>query len=194
MPTSLEPCLPKTPMPDDQSTQRDEIARDLHRALQALGYDTTVHQVVHDIPDAQERLSYVGEMTERAATRVLTLVDDAKPACAALQRASEALLAEPETSAAQWQALARQAIGMAQAQHAVLDEIMMSQEFQDLSGQVINKVVAILSQAEAQIHELLVHSDLDTPPPSTDELTGPQVAGKALEQDDVDDLMASLGF
>jgi chemotaxis regulatin CheY-phosphate phosphatase CheZ len=39
-----------------------------------------------------------------------------------------------------------------------------------------------------------VHSDLDTPPPSTDELTGPQVAGKALEQDDVDDLMASLGF
>jgi chemotaxis protein CheZ len=188
------PACPITKMPNDSDAQRDDLARQLHSALQALGYDTTLHKVAHDIPDAQERLTYVGQMTERAASKVLTLVEEARPACSQLIQASEALLATPEASADQWRALAQQSMALARAQQGVLDDIMMSQDFQDLSGQVINKVVGILSQTEKQLQELLVHSELEAPVAAEGELTGPQVAGKALEQDDVDDLLASLGF
>ena len=76
---------------------------------------------------------------------------------------------------------------------------MLAQDFQDLSGQVILKVVNIISRTEEQLCELLLHStpaaaDDDAAPPAGSELAGPQVPDKALAQDDVDDLLASLGF
>ena len=72
----------------------------------------------------------------------------------------------------------------------------MTQSFQDLSGQVIKKVVDIITRTESQLLDLLV----DTAPPIAglqrqgNELQGPQVPDKALKQDDVDDLLASMGF
>ena len=75
-------------------------------------------------------------------------------------------------------------------------EIMMAQSFQDLSGQVINKVVRMLEHAEQPLEMLLIASQaapaaVGVPGPS---LVGVQTPDKALQQDDVDDLLASLGF
>jgi chemotaxis protein CheZ len=73
---------------------------------------------------------------------------------------------------------------------------MMTQDFQDLSGQVIKKVIAIISQTEQQLLSLLMHSapdHLEFERPKA-ELAGPQVPDKALRQDDVDEMLASLGF
>lgn len=182
-------------MPDDTRQQLGAIVRQLHDALQTLGYDAVLHEVAREIPDARERLSYVGRMTEQAALKVLTLVDQAKPACADLARDGLALLEHPgSTGAHPWRAFAERAVSQAQTQQATLDEIMMAQDFQDLSGQVINKVIGIISRTEEQLLELLLHS---TPPETVADptvLAGPQTPDKALKQDDVDDLLASLGL
>jgi chemotaxis protein CheZ len=91
---------------------------------------------------------------------------------------------------------AERAADFAQHQNGLLTEIMMTQGFQDLSGQVIKKVLDIITRTESQLLDLLV----DTAPPipglrtENIDLQGPQVPDKALKQDDVDDLLASMGF
>ena len=188
-----------TPFADDTRAQLGAIVRQLHDALHQLGYATALQQVVQEIPDARERLCYVGQMTERAAHKVLTLVDEAKPPCRELETAGLALLTQDTTSPDPLLDFARKSITLAQAQQDVLNNIMLAQDFQDLSGQVILKVVNIISRTEEQLCELLLHStpaaaDDDAAPPAGSELAGPQVPDKALAQDDVDDLLASLGF
>jgi chemotaxis protein CheZ len=84
---------------------------------------------------------------------------------------------------------------------------MMAQDFQDLSGQVIKKVIDIITRTELQLVQLLIDSSpepqavtaaapLEPEPITVDNhvLEGPQTAENALKQDDVDDLLASLGF
>jgi chemotaxis protein CheZ len=180
-------------MPDETRQQLGGIVRQLHDALQTLGYDAVLHEVTREIPDARERLAYVGAMTEQAADRVLTLVDMAKPECTSLVEQGRALLAaDPPTD--QLKAFAERSVEVASLQQDALNDIMMAQDFQDLSGQVINKVIKIITRTEKQLLELLVSH---TPPPKiedTAKLEGPQTPDKAMKQDDVDDLLASLGF
>lgn len=181
------------PPSDETYQQLGGIVRQLHDALRTLGYDTVLQEVAHEIPDARERLAYVGEMTERAATKVLTLVDEAKPGCTTLAEQGEALLADAHADPAALRDYVRRSVEGARSQHGALNDIMMTQDFQDLSGQVINKVISIISRTEEQLLELLVQTAEMQPKAST-ELAGPQVPDKALKQDDVDDLLASLGF
>jgi chemotaxis protein CheZ len=71
---------------------------------------------------------------------------------------------------------------------------MMAQDFQDLSGQVINKVIKIITRTEKQLLELLVSHTPQAKAETVTKLEGPQTPDKAMKQDDVDDLLASLGF
>jgi chemotaxis protein CheZ len=71
---------------------------------------------------------------------------------------------------------------------------MMAQDFQDLSGQVINKVIKIITRTEKQLLELLVSHTPQAKVETVTKLEGPQTPDKAMKQDDVDDLLASLGF
>lgn len=185
----MSPTLPS----DETYQQLGGIVRQLHDALRTLGYDTVLQEVAHEIPDARERLAYVGEMTERAATKVLTLVDAAKPGCVTLAEQGEALLADASAPPEALRDYVRRSVSEARTQHGALNDIMMTQDFQDLSGQVINKVITIISRTEQQLLELLVQT-ADAQPKVSTELAGPQVPDKALKQDDVDDLLASLGF
>lgn len=202
-------------MSADPGASRDEVydelgqvARQLHSAVVQLGLDGKLHSIAAEIPDARERLQYVGQLTERAAHRVLGLVEQAQPPCRATAREASAMAerlraaaagAAPEHSAllAEMLHFAERTAATAQAQHDALGEIMLSQDFQDLSGQVIQKVVKIITETEDHLLGLLLKhaplhaSDLLAP---TTELQGPQVEGKALAQNDVDDLLASLGF
>jgi ATP-dependent exoDNAse (exonuclease V) beta subunit len=90
-------------------------------------------------------------------------------------------------------------------QGEVLSDIMMAQDFQDLSGQVIKKVIDIINRTELQLVNLLIDSapevtaseNMPQPLPATvdtHKLDGPQTLDNALKQNDVDDLLASLGF
>ncbi len=193
----------------DAFNQLGTIARGLLESLRELGFDRSLGAVAAEIPDARDRLTYVGKLTEQAAHQVLATVEQGLPECSQVAERGRELAqtirrrAQGELSPMMCKAMMKQcadyaerAAGFAQQQNDLLTEIMMTQSFQDLSGQVIKKVVDIISRTENQLLELLV----DTAPASLarhggdHELQGPQVPDKALRQDDVDDLLASMGF
>lgn len=193
------------------------ITREMHEALTVLG-NNNLHTIVQEIPNARDRLAYVGKMTEDAANKVLNLVDKAKPECNDLQKRGVQLGESLTRMAANDAMSVEMARGMmitcgkfaqstakfAGQQSDVLSDIMMAQDFQDLSGQVIQKVIDIITRTELQLVQLLVDSSPDQVPaeaqpkePATVDthvLDGPQTGDKALKQTDVDDLLASLGF
>ena len=194
----------------DALDQLDAMVRQLGITLADLGWDQALHQLAVELPDARERLAYVGRMTEDAANTVLNMVDAAQPVCLSAAAEATALAARLDAVAGHAelgvgearaalleavQALRHQA-GVAKAQNSVLTDIMMAQDFQDLSGQVIKKVVVIIDHTEQQLNQLLAQSEgrLATKYLDVGKLEGPQMPDKAVRQDDVDDLLASLGF
>lgn len=194
------------------------ITREMHEAFTVLGGSTELHQIVEEFPNARDRLSHVGKMTENAANKVLNLVDAAKPDCDDICKRGEELgqsLTRMATSEDMSMERARALLGVcgkfatsmssfADRQGETLSEIMLAQDFQDLSGQVIKKVIDIINRTELQLVQLLIDSVPDTADSTateamrftgeTHQLHGPQSASKALQQEDVDDLLASLGF
>ena len=193
----------------DALDQLDERVRRLGSMLAELGWDAAFHQLAEELPDARKRLTYVGQMTEAAATRVLNLVDDAlldcKPAAeqanalsmrlAALAEHPDLGVGEARAALAEAAAVLQQQAGLARQQCSLLSDIILAQDFQDLSGQVIKKVVQIISHTEQQLRQLLAQCE-GTGMSAAEfiPLQGPQVPDKAVAQEDVDALMASLGF
>ncbi|MBT0571241.1 protein phosphatase CheZ [Curvibacter sp. CHRR-16] len=214
-----------TPLSKEEAFSRlGSITREMHEALTALG-SNQLHSIVQEIPNARDRLSYVGKMTEDAANKVLSLVEQHKPECDDLAsrglelRDSLARMAnDPHMSLDKARGLmtvcskfAERTAGFADGQANALSDIMMAQDFQDLSGQVIKKVIDIITRTELQLVQLLIDSAPEQATPhmaatGTDDaapaalsvdthvLEGPQTADQALKQEDVDDLLASLGF
>lgn len=181
-----------------QSARLGAITRELHEALRALGTAPQLQQVLSEMPDTRSRLAHVGDMTEQAAHKVLGLVEDALPRLDAHGRLAEASVLESGDARAT--GFAQQSIEFVADQRRTLTEIMVAQDFQDLSGQVIKRVIDVILRTEAQLLQLLVDAAEGSPPSLTSgaaqasELQGPQTPDKALQQDDVDDLLASLGF
>ncbi len=170
-------------------------------------------QLAAELPDSCERLSYVRKMTEEAANKVLDLVDTARDGAEQVRRQGEDLsemlqrhavsqdltLERARSMLKLCAAYAATAAAFAQREKDIHAEIMQAQDFQDLSGQVINKVVKMLQQAEAPLGTFLAEVMTAPAEPaaqagSQDALAGVQTPDKALRQDDVDDLLASLGF
>jgi chemotaxis protein CheZ len=193
----------------DALDQLAALVRRLGSTLAELGWDAALHQLVNELPDARDRLAYVGRMTEDAANKVLNMVDAAQPVChsaanegGALAERLEGLsahaelgLGEARAALAEAAAALRHQAEVKRSQVSVLTDIMMAQDFQDLSGQVIKKVVMIISHAEQQLQQLLAQSEGKVAAPlDTGKLAGPQAPDKAVGQEGVDDLLASLGF
>ena len=144
-----------------------------------------IQKAVEELPDACERLRYVKDMTQKAANKVFDLSD-------ATKADAEQLLALAAQAPPEMQAALR---ALAERQQALATELMMSQDFQDLSGQVINKVITLMLSVERPMEQVLDHAgQVAGAQPEAEELAGVQTPDKALKQDDVDDLLASLGF
>lgn len=210
---------------EDAFSRLGAITREMHEALTALGTNQ-LNTIVQEIPNARDRLSYVGKMTEDAANKVLGLVEQHKPECddlasrgLELRDALARMASDPNMTLDKARGLmvvcskfAEQTARFSDAQANALSDIMMAQDFQDLSGQVIKKVIDIITRTELQLVQLLIDSapeqvapaiaatGTDDPSPAqelsvdTHVLEGPQTADQALKQEDVDDLLASLGF
>lgn len=200
------------PLTRDQAFERlGHITRQLHQAMTELGIDVQLQRIAHEIPDARDRLSYVGQMTETAAHKVLGLVEQARPLCshfaehAQAQQRELAATLNPGAVPAPVQGVLQRAHDFAatarrhcEQQDQALGEIMMTQDFQDLSGQVIKRVIDIISRTETELLQLLTQTAPEhlaaAAAASGAHLQGPQTPEKALKQDDVDDLLASMGF
>lgn len=197
------------------------IVRLLHDSLRELGYDRSLSDVATEITDAQGRLEYVATLTEQAANKVLNAIDIGMPEQDALSKQAKemdtrwALLFEGKLGVDEFKSLANDSRSFSakvaeatEAEKARLLDIMMAQDFQDITGQLIKKIVGITHKAESELAQLLrdnapaevkaAHpdkpSDKSTDKP-TDLMAGPAVPGThAMAQDDVDSLLADLGF
>jgi chemotaxis protein CheZ len=193
------------------------ITRRLHDSLRELGYDKAIGAAVDTLPDARARLSYIAKLTGESAEKVLNSVELARAAQDEMKRGADALKAR-------WKGRTAHALAAADAAALVTDtneflgnlsmstdmtngyltEIMMAQDFHDLTGQVIRKVVDVAQTLEEQLVKLLLEA---TPPEQRAKvvandigfLNGPavQTEGRSdivTSQSQVDDLLESLGF
>ncbi|MFZ5454022.1 MAG: protein phosphatase CheZ [Pseudomonadota bacterium] len=190
------------------------LARQLHDTLRQLGYDHALEDVAQQMPDARSRLNYVAQMTENAASRVLNATDVAIPLQDDVEKRSSALhdrwekLYRNELSVDEFKALANETRGFlgdvpgfARDTRAQLNEIMMAQDFQDLTGQVIKKIVEMSQQLESGLLQVLIEAMPAEKRAAAPEglLNGPVINSEGrsdvvTNQEQVDDLLESLGF
>jgi chemotaxis protein CheZ len=185
--------------------QLGQITRQLHDTLQQLGVMPQLQQSAQDLPDARSRLSYIARKTGESADRVLTAVEQAKREHQAIRAASKQvaqrcgadparLLPAPEVLA-----FAGAVEAAATRIDRQLTDIMLAQDFHDLTGQVVAKVVSLVIELERSLLHLLMQAAPDEAAPSAASIGGPVIdrttaAEVVSTQREVDELLASLGF
>ncbi|MBR9905233.1 protein phosphatase CheZ [Halomonas sp. AOP13-D3-9] len=219
--TTMPSVLGKKDSTDEMVHRIGHLTRLLRDSMKELGLDQQITQAAQAIPDANDRLNYVASMTEQAAERALNAVERAQPVQDSLEEEGAALNKRWQAAAAKLAAVEGDPQLVEDTQRFLSDklptatgatqkellEIMMAQDFQDLTGQVIKKMIEVIKLIEEQLVQVLV----DNVPNVTDGVkleddrdehaklrNGPQV-GKdktdvATGQDQVDDLLDELGF
>ena len=203
---TLSPAV-SAPVSPEVFQQIGAITRLLHDALQQLGVMPKLQLATESLPDARSRLSYIAAKTAEAATKVLNSVDQAKLEQVAIASATRemaaAIVADPVKAVASGAVL--NFVKDVEARTAQIDghltDIMMSQDFHDLTGQVIAKVVTLANELEDSLVKLLVQVVPEDQRIKVDPslLHGPVVNAEGRtdvvsNQGEVDDLLASLGF
>ena len=141
-----------------------QLTRMLRENMRELGLDQEIEKAAEAIPDARDRLNYVASMTEQAADRALNAIDRAQP----LQDDLESRASSLDKRWAEWFDAPKE---LDEARELVIDtrsylaevpektqgtqkelmEIMMAQDFQDLTGQVIKKMMDVIREIEHQL-------------------------------------------
>jgi len=190
------------------------LARQLHDSLRGLGVDKLLADTAGQIPDARQRLAYIAQMTEQAASKVLNAADIAKPI-------QEELMARSTAMSQRWDKMFANQLSVEEFKLLAADtrsyfseappklkitgdqlmEIILAQDFQDLTGQVIKKVVEVVQGMESQLLGVLIEAMPDERKAAAPEglLNGPVINAEGrsdvlTNQTQVDDLLESLGF
>lgn len=198
-----------------------KLTRQLHDSLTSFQLDPKIANLAtDDIPDAKERLSYVMNMTEQAANKTMDAVDSSLPLADKINSALTEL--KPE-----WDKLMQRQIQLGEFKslcysinnfmesaeqdsaqlHLYMTEIMMAQDFQDLTGQVIKRVIELVKEVEDSLIHLLTvfgepesnNTNEEVKVVDNNDVEGPIIDAENREdavssQDEVDDLLSSLGF
>lgn len=196
-----------------------ELTRDLHESIKNFAMDDRMSEIANDeIPDARDRLKYVIDKTEAAANKTMDAVDRCMPIADNLH---EGLLKVRP----QWNALMHGKIELAEFKalcHRIdellgevegdsselrgqLTEILMAQDFQDLTGQIIRRVITLADEVEGRLIAILTAFGSSQLEENTNKkkastlpegpILNPQERDDAVSsQDEVDDLLSSLGF
>ena len=189
--------------------QLGQITRQLHDTLQQLGVMPKLQQSAQDLPDVRSRLSYIARKTGESADRVLTAVEQAKREHQAIGAASKRMAqrcgADPARVLPAPEVLAF--AGMVEAAATRIDlqltDIMLAQDFHDLTGQVVAKVVSLVIDLEDSLLQLLMQAAPAEVLPSAalaggllgDPVSARFAAAEVVStQREVDELLASLGF
>ena len=203
--------------------QLGHLTRQLHTSLQEFQIDPRLPTIAEkDIPDARERLSHVIEMTDNAANKTMDAVDACMPLADKIGADIRAVLPlwdglmNRQLNIGDFKILCHQLDDFikgvdkdADKLHVLLTEILMAQDFQDLTGQMIRKVIHLVQEVEDKLVEMLrLFGDSVATTGATSQIEqddrnihaeGP-IINKELRtdvvqsQDDVDDLLSSLGF
>ncbi|MBQ0533918.1 MULTISPECIES: protein phosphatase CheZ [Providencia] len=191
-------------------TRIGTLMRTLRESMRELGLEKSVQQAVASIPDGKDRLRYIAQMTAQAAEKTLNGIDVIKPLQVDMNKNAQELQQQWQETAGDTvpaqlrestEAFLGQVIQDSETTKAELLEIMMAQDFQDLTGQVIKKMMEVVEEAEKQLLALLMEN---TPPEMRAKtqneslLNGPQINKEGVNvmasQSQVDDLLDELGF
>lgn len=201
-----------------------KLTREFHDALTNFRQDSKISELTEtDIPDARDRLNHVIKMTNDSADSTLNAVENAIPACDKLLtetndiKESWARFQRKEMQADEFRLLSEKitqyldnTINSSSGIKVELNSILMAQTFQDLTGQIIKQVITLVDEVESNLVNLVklsskhVAVEKQSKPKDSDSkaatsLDGPQIPGKESNtavsgQDEVDDLLSSLGF
>ena len=198
-----------------------KLTRQLHDSLMNFQVDSRLNDLANaDIPDAKERLNYVITRTEEAANKTMDAVESIFPVVDNIQSQIRAVnplwdkLMKNDLDVTEFKVLCKDIDTLLKTtdrdtahMHALMTDVLMAQDFQDLTGQVIRKVIDLVREVEDSLINMLtafgITSDetSDTAKPKVGEnlVEGPIVNTQerddvVADQDDVDDLLSSLGF
>lgn len=202
-----------------------KLTRELHDALNSFRLDARLTNIAEqDIPDARERLNYVISMTDKAANSTLTAVEESIPVCESLEENANALkddwvrFTNRKMDANEFRDLTSRVTSFLSETvsgtgllKANLNNVLMAQDFQDLTGQIIKRVITLVEEVEGNLVNLVRLSGVKPTDEEKRELSaeekrqeaikaeGPAIPGAGGDdvlsgQDDVDDLLSSLGF
>jgi len=203
----LQTLAPQMAASPEVFQQLGLITRQLHDTLTQLGVMPRLQSAAEGLPDARSRLSYIAKKTGEAANKVLNSVDMAKAEHHSIsdetRRIAAAIVADPVKAVASGAVMnfVTDVEASTERIDRHLTDIMMAQDFHDLTGQVVAKVVALAADLEDSLVKLLVQA---APPEQAQRveasvLNGPVVNPEGrtdvvADQGEVDDLLASLGF
>jgi chemotaxis protein CheZ len=202
---------------DDMFAEIGKMTRQLHSSLTNFQLDARIANLANeDIPDAQERLNYVINLTEQAANTTMDAIESGMPLADKLCQDLTAIkpiwgkLMSRNLPLNEFKPLCHKIedfIAYAEQDtaqlHILLNEVLMAQGFQDLTGQVIRRVIELVREVEdSLIHLLTVFGASEAD--NSEEVAEHQAEGPIInaeeredvvsDQDDVDDLLSSLGF
>jgi len=207
-------------------TELGKLTRELHETFKTFRFDSRLDELAEsDISDARERLHYVISMTQQAADTTMSHIENAIPLCEHITEGTEELLSswdrftKREMEVEEFRQLSKRLKVFLQTANndskelmSHLNEVLMAQSYQDITGQIIYKVIQLVEDVEANLVNLIKlssdHGVIEkTSEPETEQnkkdksrLDGPVIPGIADEvetlsgQDEVDDLLSSLGF
>lgn len=197
-----------------------ELTRDLHESIKHFSVDERMSEIANDeIPDARDRLQYVIDKTEVAANKTMDAVDRCLPIADNLHngllqvRPQWNELMHGRIELAEFKALCHriddllgEVEGDSSELRGQLTEILMAQDFQDLTGQIIRRVITLVNEVEGRLVEILTafgssqleqsaHKNNKASTDPEGPILNPQERDDAVSsQDEVDDLLSSLGF
>ena len=196
-----------------------KLTRQLHEAITGFTVDERIASLTEkEIPDAKERLNYVITMTQQSADTTLGAIEELLPL-------SEQMGSQTAELSEKWSRFLRKemdydefkAVSNELVEHfsssaetlatiqSKLNDVLMAQGFQDITGQIIKRVINLVQDVERSMVEMirisgsrLSRTENKTATKPTD-LEGPAVPGVSdaqtiTNQDGVDDLLSSLGF
>ena len=146
-----------------------KLTRQLHDSLNNFQIDERIKNLtVDDIPDAQTRLMYVIEETEKAANTTMDAVEESMPIAEVLSTRIEKIMPE-------WKKLMNRQLELGEFKvlcadldelledgskqsaklTSLLTEVLMAQGYQDLTGQVIRRVIELVKEVEDSLVNML---------------------------------------
>lgn len=201
------PASHKNRTPDARVEKIGQATARLHRILKELGHTRDLEKSASTMPDARDRLSFIDKSMHDASERTISAVETSLPLTSQTRATcSELSIRLADANFAEHQPLIQDAISklgeIAMAEESLrhnLMQIMEAQEFRDVAGQMVNKIVGAAVEVESILLDILKEYAPNNKDSliSTEGLTagpGHQVNDTVNGQDEVDDLLASLGF
>jgi chemotaxis protein CheZ len=197
-----------------------KLTRELHDALNNFNVDSRLVDLTEkDMPDTRDRLNFVIETTEEAAHKTLGYIDETLPLATELKKTADDIeqswhrFRMREMNAEEFRALSKEIEAYlpsvksnTELIHKNLSEMTIAQGFQDITGQVIRQVITLVEEVEDNLVRLVKIAGTELKDVKKDDVVvdpikaeGPQINAKdkanvVNDQDEVDDLLSSLGF